>query len=168
LLNNKTSEVVDEFAYNEKMHSEGISNKKGVALERVSFNRPSDDAGNWLSASAQSGYGTPGYQNSQQSNPTGVTEDITVDYPEIGFDNYRIHYRLNSPGYRCQARVFDSLGRIVNTVANNELLGAEGDLIWNGKGGSGQKLTTGIYIIYVEIYNMKGTVKKFRKPTVVK
>jgi hypothetical protein len=167
LLNNRTNEVVDEFAYNEKMHAAGISNKKGVSLERLDFNRPSDDSENWHSASAGSGFGTPGYQNSQTTN-TGIAEGISVVYPSINLDNYAIHYQLDSPGYRCRVYVYDSMGRIVNIIANNELLGTEGALAWNGRGSSGQKLTTGVYIIYMEIYDMKGIVKKFKKPAVVK
>jgi hypothetical protein len=168
LLNNKTEAIIDEFAYNEHMHAEGISNKKGISLERIDFNRPTDDPDNWHSASEQSGFGTPGYQNSQQTDQSGIAEEITVKYPEVTLGNYTIHYRFNSPGYRCRAYIFDSLGRIVNVVANNELLGTEGDLTWNGQGSSGQKLTSGIYIVYVEVYDTKGNVKKFRKPTVVK
>jgi hypothetical protein len=168
LLNNKTEAIIDEFAYNEKMHAEGISNKKGISLERLDFNRPSDDPGNWHSASAGSGFGTPGYENSQIASPTGIEENISVGYPTIGSDDYAIYYQLDSPGYRCRVYIYDSMGRIVNTIANNELLGSRGTLVWNGKGSSGQKLTAGIYIVYMEVYDMKGKVKKFKKPAVVK
>ncbi|MDR3339631.1 MAG: lamin tail domain-containing protein [Candidatus Symbiothrix sp.] len=168
LLNNQTEEIVDEFAYDEKMHAEGISNKKGISLERSDFNRPSNDPENWHSASAGSGFGTPGYANSQDSGQTGIDEGITITYPTIGLDSYTIHYQFNSPGYRCRAIVFDSSGRSVNIIANNELLGAEGNLIWNGQGNSGRKLSAGIYIIYMEVYDTKGNVKTFRKPAVVK
>ncbi|MDR3220024.1 MAG: lamin tail domain-containing protein [Dysgonamonadaceae bacterium] len=168
LLNSQTEEIVDEFAYDEKMHAEGISNKKGISLERSDFNRPSNDPGNWHSASAGSGFGTPGYANSQGSGQTGIDEGITVAYPTIGSDSYIIHYQFNAPGYRCKAIVFDASGRSVNIIANNELLGAEGNLVWNGQGNSGRKLTAGIYIIYMEIYDTKGNVKTFRKPAVVK
>jgi hypothetical protein len=167
LLNNKTNEVIDEFAYRENMHTAGISNKKGIALERADFNRPSDDANNWYSASAGSGFGTPGYQNSQNTGQN-IIEDISITYPEFSTDNYFVHYRLDKPGYRCRAFVYDSMGRRVNIIANNELLGTEGKLLWNGKGSTNQLLVAGIYIIYVEVYNMDGNVKKFRKPVVVK
>jgi hypothetical protein len=167
LVNNKTSEVVNEFAYHENMHTAGISSKKGISLERIDFNRPANDASNWCSASADSGFGTPGYQNSQQSDQTGI-EDISIIYPEFSADNYFVQYRLDKPGYRCRVFVYDALGRCVYTIANNELLGTEGKLLWNGKGNSNQLLLAGIYIIYMEVYNMNGNVKRFRKPVVVK
>jgi hypothetical protein len=166
LLNNKTNEVIDEFAYRENMHSAGISSKKGISLERSDFNRPTDDASNWYSASSDSGFGTPGYQNSQ-SGRVGI-EDISIIYPEFSVDNYFVHYRLDRASYRCRAFVFDAMGRRVNIIANNELLGTEGQLLWNGKGSSNQSLVPGIYIIYMEVYDMDGNVKKFHKPVVVK
>ena len=168
LINNQTNEIIDEFAYNEKMHTAGISNKKGIALERMDFNRPTNDPVNWCSASASSGFGTPGYQNSQYNPTTRIEERITVTYPEINSDNYSIHYQLNSPGYRCRAYVYDMMGRMITVIANNELLGTEGDLFWNGKRNSGQALTSGVYLIYMEVYDTKGTVKTFKKQTVVK
>ncbi|GHU62713.1 hypothetical protein FACS1894123_04140 [Bacteroidia bacterium] len=167
LLNNRTNEVIDEFAYNENMHAKGISSKKGVSLERIDFNLPSNDTENWHSASSESGFGTPGYQNSQHTT-TGIDESIQIEYPSIGSDEYYIYYRFQSPGYRCKSLIYDSMGRTVGVIANNELLGTEGKLTWNGKGNSGKTLTSGIYILYVEVYNSKGIVKKYKKPVVVK
>jgi hypothetical protein len=167
ILDNRTGEVIDEFAYSPSMHTEGSANKKGIALERTDFNRPADDADNWRSASAESGFGTPGYPNSQKASRTGINK-INIVYPLFSADNYNIHYQLDKPGYRCRAFVYDVAGRIVNTIANNELLSTEGALLWNGKGASGRSLTAGIYIIYMEAYNMDGDIKKFRKPVVVK
>ena len=168
LINNQTNEIIDEFAYNEKMHTASISNKKGISLERLDFNRPSDDPDNWHSASETSGFGTPGYQNSQYNPGVGIEEGITVTLPEIYSDDYVIHYRFNTPGYRCRAYVYDMMGRVVNVVANNELLGTEGNLLWNGKRNSGQTLASGVYLIYMEVYDTKGVVKTFKKQTVVR
>ena len=168
LLNNQTNVIIDEFAYNEKMHTANISNKKGISLERTDFNKPASDPDNWHSASATSGFGTPGYQNSQYSPTTEIEEGITIIYPDINADNYSIHYRFNSPGNHCRAFVYDMTGKMVNQIANNELLGTEGVLIWNGKGSSGQTLASGIYLVYMEVYDTRGVVKTFKKPAVVK
>ena len=168
LINNQTNEIIDEFAYNEKMHTPGISNKKGIALERIDFDRPASDLENWHSASASSGFGTPGYQNSQYELNTGIEEGITITYSEINSDNYSIHYQLLSSGYRCRVYVYDITGKMVSVIANNELLGTEGKLTWNGKRNSGQSLASGVYLIYMEVYDTKGVVKTFKKQTVVK
>ena len=168
LINNRSNAIIDEFAYNENMHDAGISNKRGISLERTDFNLPASDSQNWHSASAESGFGTPGYQNSQFTSKTGIEEGISIVYPQITSNNYAIHYRLQSPGYRCRAYVYDTMGKMVTNIANNELLGTEGDLTWNGKRGSGQTLFSGVYLIYMEIYDTNGIVKTFKKPVVVK
>ena len=170
LLNNRTGEIIDEFAYNEKMHASGISNKKGVALERIDPDKPSDDPANWHSASAETGYGTPGYPNSQHPY-SGISDDlqknISVFYPSIESDSYVIYYKLDAPGYRCNAYVFDSMGRKISQIANNQLLGTEGRILWTGRSDSERSLMSGIYIVYLEVYNTEGKVMKFKKPIVV-
>ncbi|MDR0866106.1 MAG: lamin tail domain-containing protein [Candidatus Symbiothrix sp.] len=167
LLNNLTNTVVDEFYYSESMHTKGITNKKGVALERVNYEAPSNEPTNWLSASSQSGYGTPGYINSQYSGKTGIeivnNNSIRIEYPVWGNDNYGIKYQLDKPGYNCRLFIYDSIGRKVDTVANNEILGSRGTLYWNGN-----QLTSGLYIVYLEIFDTSGTVHKFKTPVVVK
>jgi hypothetical protein len=172
ILNNVTNEIVDEFYYSESMHSKGITNKKGVALEKVNFEISTAEASNWLSATSQSGYGTPGYENSQYSTKTGTEvidrNSITVEYPAMDNGEYGIRYQLDKPEYNCRLFIYDSSGRMVNTIANNEILGSNGVIYWNGKGDSNRKLTTGIYIIYLEIFDVQGNVHKFKTPVVVK
>jgi hypothetical protein len=172
ILNNVSNTVVDQLYYNESMHSKGITNKKGVALERIRFDLPAAEASNWASATTQSGYGTPGYLNSQHL--TGIEpvrinpNSMVIVYPTLENEQYGIRYQLDQPGYNCRLFIYDSVGRLVNTVANNELLGSQGVIHWNGKGNSARKLTSGIYIVYLEVFNMSGVVHKFKTPVVVK
>jgi hypothetical protein len=86
----------------------------------------------------------------------------------IGIDEYRIQYHLDKPGYKCQIYIYDSSGRMIDNLLNNKLLGMEGEIFWNGKSKSNQKLTSGIYILYVELYDVNGKVKKIKQPIVVK
>jgi hypothetical protein len=65
LIRRSDSLIIDELHYNEKWHSEFISNSSGVALERIDPNGSSNDPENWTSASTTSRYGTPGFRNSQ-------------------------------------------------------------------------------------------------------
>ncbi|GHS99662.1 hypothetical protein FACS189421_10530 [Bacteroidia bacterium] len=172
ILNNITNEIVDQFYYNESMHSKGISTKKGVSLERIRFDVPADEPTNWASASGISGNGTPGYVNSQHSEGVGIENpsknSITIEYPAWGDDSYGIRYQLDKPGYNCRLFIYDAIGRRMNTVANNELLGSQGVIYWNGQGNSGRKLTAGIYIVYLEVFDMSGNVHKFKTPVVVR
>jgi hypothetical protein len=172
LLNNVTNEIVDQFYYNESMHSKGISNKKGVALERVNFNISATESTNWASATGLSGYGTPGYINSQYSDRTGIDPPdnnfIVVEYPGLGNEDYGIRYRLDKSGYNSRLFIYDSVGRLVKGLAYNEILGSQGVIRWNGRGNSDSKLSPGIYIIYLEVFDMSGVVQKFKTPVVVR
>jgi len=108
-------------------------------------------------------------RDDEQGIYSGFKGEIDVTYPEFAADNYVIHYRLDKPGYNCQAMLYDSQGRMVSVLANNEkLASSEGELRWNGKGSSNRSLTSGIYIIYMEVYDTSGVVKKFKKTVVVK
>ncbi|MDR2410089.1 MAG: hypothetical protein LBE13_18540, partial [Bacteroidales bacterium] len=93
---------------------------------------------------------------------------ITVEYPAMDNGEYGIRYQLDKPEYNCRIFIYDASGRIVNTLANNEILGSNGIIYWNGKGDSNRKLITGIYIIYTEIFDTLGNVHKFKTPVVVK
>jgi hypothetical protein len=167
IYNNHTETILDEFAYNENMHSAGIKNKKGVALERVTPQKPASDAGNWLSATEQSGYGTPGYINSHYSPDTGLETVFRVEYPSIGVDEYRIRYHLDKPGYKCRIYIYDTLGRMIDNLLDHKLIGTDGEIPWNGKSKTNQKLTSGIYILYVELYDSSGQVQKMKLPLVI-
>ena len=173
ILNNITNEIVDQFYYNESMHSKGLSSKKGVALEKIDFDVPSSDADNWASATTQSGYGTPGYQNSQYvRSTTGIDlkDDLSIriEYPSENNENYGIQYRLDKAGYHCRLFVYDPAGRMVDTLANNELLEKQGVFYWNGKGHAHRKLSAGIYIVYMEVFDTTGNVHSFKTPVIIK
>ena len=64
--------VHDEFCYNKSMFGDMIKNRKNVALERISVNKPSLDAANWKVASGVTNYGTPGYKNSNDQSAGGM------------------------------------------------------------------------------------------------
>ncbi|MDR0507025.1 MAG: lamin tail domain-containing protein [Dysgonamonadaceae bacterium] len=172
LINSHTNVILDEFAYNEKMHSKEITNRKGIALERISFNKSGNDENNWASATAQSGYGTPGYENSQHSASAGLIEPankakIELVYPVNDMDGYRIKYQLDKHGYKCNVYLYDSSGRLIDNILNNKPLETDGEIIWNGR--NVQKSSSGLYILYVELLNsINGDVQKFKLPVVMK
>ncbi len=172
LVNNLTGEIIDEFVYSEKMHDSSVKDKKGVSLERINPDKKTNDESNWTSATASSTFGTPGYTNSQfKKNPDISTgNELTVAYPEfqLGNNAYEIRYHFDKPGYRCKIMLFDTMGRMIHRIANNEALGMEGSLYFYGKNGSGQSLRPGVYIIYAEIYSDNGKMKKYKIPVAIK
>ena len=172
LLNNEL-EIIDEFYYYEKMHSPIFYDREGIALERISFSQPTNDVANWHSASTPSGYGTPGYQNSQFMNEEAQKVSVTFQ-PEAfspnndGYnDSYSIDLSMDKPGYICNILVFDSSGRRLCKLADNAVLGTEEQIFWNGEDESGNRLSTGPYIVMVEVFNTDGTVERFKDGVVL-
>ncbi|MDL2281972.1 lamin tail domain-containing protein [Parabacteroides sp. OttesenSCG-928-G06] len=164
LFRSSDGEVIDEVTYSPQWHDASIKEKKGVALERIHPDEPTQEADNWTSAAATAGYGTPGYQNSQYGkDKEGEISGIEKPTYSKETEQYNIRYYLTKGGYKCKALVYNLSGQAVAEISNNELLGTEGELIWNGKGNSGQRLTPGLYILYIELYHYNGDKKKFKE-----
>ncbi|WP_455640055.1 lamin tail domain-containing protein [Parabacteroides sp.] len=169
--------VIDEVSYSSKWHASSIKDQKGVALERIDPEQETQSASNWTSASASSGYGTPGYRNSQSGllpdnpdDPDAPDEPTGIEAPQWdeSAGHYTISYYLDQPGYNCRAFVFNLSGQRVAQIANHELLGMTGKLIWDGGALSGRQLQTGVYIFYAEIYHVNGTVKSYKQVFLVR
>jgi hypothetical protein len=166
------SSICDAVAYNSDYHYPLLDDTKGVSLERIQADRDSDDATNWHSAASTVGYATPGYRNSQ-SMPTAITESSfgvnpsTFSPDNDGFnDQVQFNYTLDSEGFTGNLRIYDSEGRLVRKLMQNELLGREGTISWDGINDDRQKAGLGIYVIYFEVFNTQGK-KEIHKETCV-
>lgn len=166
-------EIIDELVYNNEMQLPLLNTTDGVALERVNYNRPTDDPTNWHSAAETYGFGTPAYLNSVFSEAIPIDDPITLE-PEIfspdndGTDDLlNISYRFETPGYVANITIFNSSGRKIRQLTDNELLGTEGTFSWDGMTDDHQKAAIGIYIIYIEVFDLNGKVKKFKKTAVL-
>ncbi len=161
---NANSIVIDEVEYNEDYHSPLLNSVDGVSLERIRFSGTSNDANNWQSASSQSGYATPGYENSQaQSQPSGLaTFDIEPKAfaPDVaGSANFTtINYNFNTAGNVITVSVYDSNGNLIKNVSQNSLVGTSGFFRWDGTTNSGGKARLGYYLILFEIIEPSGKV----------
>jgi hypothetical protein len=169
LLRAKDKTVIDEVSYSNKWHNPSIKETKGVALERIDPDLNSRNASNWTSASSLSGYGTPGYENSQ-SREENESITNTVNAPQFSSVTglYEITYQLDEAGYICNAHLYDTSGQKVMTLLNNQLMGANGMMSWDGLSTEGRRIPTGIYIFYVELFNPQGGSKSYKKAFTVK
>ena len=166
--------IVDQYTYSSKSHYPLINDTKGVSLERINFDRTTADNTNWTSASSVSGYGTPGYRNSQFSEiAVSQKGEVTVS-PEVfspdndGFDdNVTLAYEFESPNYTGSFTIYDSNGRLVKYLVRNQLLGIKGSYSWNGVNEENEKARIGIYVIYMEAFDTDGNVVKVKKPCVL-
>jgi hypothetical protein len=132
--------IIDEFHYTEKMHHRLLHNVKGVSLERINPDLPAPHPGNWLSASSDVGFATPGYQNSQYQTGPSFKADVIVEPQAFspngdGYnDELLIHYKTPGPGWVANAWVFDTAGRTIMQLLKNQLLATDGTITWNGDG----------------------------------
>lgn len=173
ILLNELQEVADRIDYNDDMHFPILNSTDGVSLERIDFNRPSNDETNWHSASEMIGFASPGYQNSQFQ-PAGSADDVLTIEPEIfspdgdGYnDIVTFTYELNGPGYVGNIRIYDGKGRLIRQLMNNEFLSPSGSISWDGVTDNADKARIGIYVVYGEFYNEAGDIVKVKKPCVV-
>ena len=166
--------TIDEFDYMEDFHNPLLNDKNGVSLERVNPNLPTQDAGNWHSAAAAVGYATPTYQNSQQittpneSNNTFSLSSNSISPDGDGFEDILlINYTTDQTGYSATIHIFDAAGRLINKIAQNELLVTTGTFKWEGATTDGQKAPVGVYVLWIEYFNLNGEVGQMKEAIVV-
>lgn len=163
----------DVLSYTEDMHFPLLDDVKGVSLERIDFNRPSDDRTNWSSAAQSEGFATPGYINSQ-SFSAGIGDEQIAVTPEVfspDNDGYQdvavISYTTDRSNLTGNITIYSSEGNRVRRLMQNELLGSSGQISWNGTGDEGQALGIGIYVIYFEAFDPEGKVSRIKKSCVL-
>lgn len=173
VLLNADLDVIDEFFYTDKMHTPLLYDHEGISLERISLFDDTNGKNNWHSASTESGYGTPGYLNSQFENANFQKVKIAFEPDAFSPNNdgyndiYTINFQLDKPGYIANIWIFDSSGRRVRQLCKNNILGTSDQIKWNGEDASGQRLKLGAYIVLVEIYNTQGFVKQFKDSVIL-
>ncbi len=174
ILLNQEGDIIDQVSYKKVWQFKLLDNSEGVSLERLYSDGNSADENNWHSASSSVGYGTPGYKNSQSISDNSVKGEIVV-YPKIfspdndGInDNASIQYTFEENGNVCSVSIFDDAGRLVRKLKENQLCGTNGYFVWDGLNDKKQSMKTGVYVIYIELYNLKGQTKKFKRAVIVK
>ncbi len=170
---NKGFQIIDLFPYSEDMQFPLLNSTEGVSLERINFDRPTNDKSNWHSAAEDVGFATPAYENSQFGKLEQTDDQITIS-PEIfspdndGYnDVLNINYEFNIPGYVANILIYDARGRLIIDLVKNELLGTKGCFSWDGIDQDNTKAAIGVYIIYIEIFDLEGNVKYYKKTAVL-
>jgi Lamin Tail Domain len=166
--------TIDSFDYQEDFHFTLIDETKGVSLERININGPSNDPNNWHSASQEVLFATPGYKNSngQTIDPNaefGFQADKKVISPNgDGNDDFLLlNYKLEKSGYLATIRIYDTEGFLLLNLVDNALLGSEGSLKWDGVDGEGNIMRIGMYIVITKLFHPDGNIKEFKNVVVV-
>lgn len=168
LLLDGTGTVLDELPYDHHWHSPLLANEEGVSLERIMADKPTAMASNWSSAAANAGFGTPTHKNSASFTETAGDDQFAAD-PKIfspdndGYNDFCfVKYRQLAAGFTANISVFDINGRQVRQLANNSTLGMEGEFRWDGLDDGMNPLSTGHYVICVDLFSVKGKIKKYK------
>ncbi len=158
---------IDQLHYYDDWHYDLLADVNGVSLERVNFDKSTQNPSNWHSAASDVGYATPGYQNSVFGDITSGG-DISFEYNIFSPDGDGYHdlmiisYTTATDGFTGNFKIYDAQGRIVKELINNELLSIESFVTWDGIDDDSREAPMGIYILYAEIFNLNGQVEKHK------
>ncbi|MDR3180376.1 MAG: lamin tail domain-containing protein [Prevotellaceae bacterium] len=173
-LLNENDDVIDEFLYSEKMHSGFIDNPEGISLERVNPAVKTAERANWQSAAQDAGFATPTFRNSQFNDSAGdrvqafSLRHATFSPDGDGYqDVLYIDYNLPSDGYEASLTVYNVQGLVVRSLGKNVWLGASGSLSWDGTRDNGQRALSGLFIVFVQCYDVRGNVSVYKLPCAV-
>lgn len=170
-LNN--NRAIDAVHYYDDWQFALLDDANGVSLERINYNKPSQDKTNWHSAASTVGYATPAYQNSQFGESAAATSAITLEPKTFSPNNdgqddvLNISYHLDQPGFVANVTVYDDDGRKIREVVNNWLLDSKGSITWDGINDDGEKARIGVYIVIVELFDLAGNSEKFKEVCVL-
>ncbi|MCK5824343.1 MAG: lamin tail domain-containing protein [Ichthyobacteriaceae bacterium] len=171
------SVCIDKVYYTKNMHFALLpeNNKKGISLERINPKINSIDINNWTTASEQSGGATPGLKNSCLVNLNSENnEEIIMVHPEVitpnldGFNDVaQIQYNVKKEGKIANVFIYNHSGNLIKQIANNFLMSTEGSFIWDGCNSENAKVSNGIYIVLIEIFDLNGNNQTIKKIIVV-
>jgi hypothetical protein len=170
---NFQGKIIDQVAYKDNWHFKLIDNKEGISLERIDYNQPSQNAGNWHSAAFTAGYGTPTAQNSQFKATSFGANAITLSSKTFSPDNdgfedvLSIGYEFADRGFVANITIYDAAGRPVRQLKRNDVLGFKGTWTWDGLNNQNGKLPTGIYVIVTEVFNLTGQKRQYKNSVVL-
>ena len=166
-------ELLERFDYDENFHHSLLDEVRGISLERLYINHETNDPANWHSASAASGYATPGYKNSHAQGEGVLEKGITIS-PQVfvpdapGEQSFTtISYQMDNPGFVATMRVYSVSGQMIKELCQNDVWGSSGVYTWDGTNLSGSKVRPGYYIVWVEILNLEGRIENIKKTVVV-
>ena len=173
LLKSDAGVLVDLMSYNEKMHYPLLNTVDGVSLERISVDRPSLESENWHSAAQSVGFATPGFRNSVQVNDYLVEDELLIDPETFSpdgdgyYDVTTLRYSFAQAGNNLNIYIYSASGQLVRHLVKSNLVAETGAVSWDGLDDNGNKVPTGIYVVYAEVFALDGKVRGIKKAVVV-
>ena len=155
VLKDLTGQTIDSATYLPNWHHPDVVDTRGRSLERINPNIETNDSRNWSTCTNIVG-GTPGKINTVMTISSVSNSVISISPNPFspdgdGFEDYCIiRYNLSMMISTINIRIYDIKGRLIRTLANGELAGTQGEIIWNGLDENKQRARIGVYIVYLE------------------
>ncbi|MFC3562330.1 lamin tail domain-containing protein [Pedobacter jamesrossensis] len=169
LLSNKIP--IDRLDYSEKMYDPLLQNTDGISLERISFSKSTNAAGNFKSAAATVGFATPTYKNSVESSGEENFVHLktkTFSPDGDGFDDVlTLDYQLGENSNLATINIYSDKGILVKKLLKNQTIGTSGMISWDGLDDNGRLAKMGIYIVLFDVFNLNGNIKHFKNTCVL-
>jgi hypothetical protein len=173
ILKDAKGNLIDSVFYSPKWHNKNFLSTKNISLEKINPYLDGNLISNWSSSSDALG-ATPTRKNSIYTVNTNFHSKISIapnpfSPDNDGYEDFTvINYNLSNSVSQVRIRIFDSKGRLVRTLLNNQPSGESGSVIFNGLDESGHSLRIGIYIILLEALGINSnTVETIKAPVVV-
>jgi len=173
VLKDLTGQTIDSVAYLPCWHHPDVVDTRGRSLERINPNIETNDPRNWSTCTNIAG-GTPGKINSVMTISAVSNSAISISPNPFspdgdGFEDYCIiHYNLPMHTSTLNIKIYDIKGRCIRTLANGELAGTQGEIIWDGLDESRQRARIGVYVVYLEATDRSsGRVERAKAVAVV-
>lgn len=161
--------LMDSLRYTAAMHQPFIRNARGVSLERISPDVPTNVGGNFISASTYSEGATPGYENSRFLAGTITKNNVFLAartiYPNSASEDrlLSIHYEFVQENTMVNLTIYDDKGRSINRLVRNQGVGYTGRFTWDGKRENGEQAPSGVYLMWMETYHDNGQRQTFKE-----
>ena len=167
---------VDSIRYSALWHHPGVASTAGLSLERISPALPGSAASSWSTTCITDG-GTPGEANSMYADIAHAPgqDAVTLTASPNPFSPDRdgredvciFSWRLPSPIAQVRIRIYDSRGHLVRTLADVSRSGERGEIVWDGYGDDGLKLSVGVYIALLDAVDSRTNMSYHGKALVV-
>jgi hypothetical protein len=173
LLLSRQLEILDDVVYSDEMHYQLLSGNEGISLERMSYEEIYPGSAQWHSASGEAGWGTPGSENSVSVAGPVQADEVSISSTRVtpdndGFeDEMKVNLRLTGTGNVVSMEVFDETGSYVRRVVENLYTGQEVTLVWDATSDGGSLVDTGIYILFITVFNEQGKSTKVKRACAV-
>ena len=155
VLKDMTGQTIDSVSYSPRWHHPDVVDTRGRSLERINPNIDSNDPRNWSTCTNILG-GTPGKANSITTTSKKNNSMISISPNPFspdgdGFEDFCIiRYNLPLITSTLNIRIYDIKGRLIRTLANGELAGSQGEIVWDGIDDNKQRARIGVYVIFLE------------------